>query len=111
MKTSELLTCAADLLEKPGAWCQGAMARDVRGESVSPTDPDAVCFCLVGAIRKCENNITLSEYLVKEYIKPAVHQHWKYQMATGFNDSRKRTQQQVVGILRKAAAYWQRHNQ
>lgn len=34
----------------PGAWCQGASARDAIGFDVSPTDPTACQWCALGAL-------------------------------------------------------------
>jgi hypothetical protein len=42
---------AYELIEKTG-WTQGAYARDEYGNTVLYTDPKAVCFCAMGAIRK-----------------------------------------------------------
>mgnify|MGYP001559165452 CR=1 FL=1 len=42
-----------ELLDGPEKWTQGAFARDRRGEDVDSDRPEAVCWCLSGAITKC----------------------------------------------------------
>ena len=46
----DVLTITRDLLQEPGAWVQGCHAQNDRGEEIAPEEPDAVCFCLEGAI-------------------------------------------------------------
>ena len=43
---------AAARLEQPHTWTQGALARDARAQPVGYADPNAVRWCLTGAIRK-----------------------------------------------------------
>jgi hypothetical protein len=40
---------AAQLIEKKG-WTQGFAAQDAHGRTVDPKSPEAVCYCLVGAL-------------------------------------------------------------
>lgn len=42
-----------ELLDSPEKWTKGAIARDSKGNLVSYNSPNAVCFCLLGAIYKC----------------------------------------------------------
>jgi hypothetical protein len=39
------------LLSDPVKWTQGALARKANGEQCSPFDPEATCFCLIGALQ------------------------------------------------------------
>lgn len=48
----EKLKEVRELLGDESRWTRRTMARDRVGESVSPVDDTAVCWCLVGAIRK-----------------------------------------------------------
>ena len=43
---------AHELLNSPGAWCQGSPAEDPRGHKVQAFDPRAVKWCALGAIQK-----------------------------------------------------------
>ena len=46
----ELLQNTRRLLSDRKRWTQGTLARDITGNEVSPTDSEAVCWCLFGAI-------------------------------------------------------------
>lgn len=43
---------AKAIIAKPENWTQGVFARDKTGHQVHVADPDAVCFCSLGALRK-----------------------------------------------------------
>jgi len=47
----ERLITAAELIEATG-WCRGAMARDSASRAVKWSNPDACCYCIVGAIKR-----------------------------------------------------------
>lgn len=40
------------LLADEGRWCRATLATDAGGSKVSVWDPNASCFCIVGALRK-----------------------------------------------------------
>lgn len=42
-----------ELLDKPEKWIQKHEARLPSGQETNPEDPDACCWCLVGAFKKC----------------------------------------------------------
>jgi hypothetical protein len=44
---------AYELLDNEDKWIQGNFATDINGFSVSPTDDNACCWCVVGALMKC----------------------------------------------------------
>lgn len=48
----EILQEARELITPMKRWTQGTYARDSNGYSVTPNDPDAVCWCGWGAISK-----------------------------------------------------------
>jgi len=50
MTTKEILIAARAKIERPECWTNGAYARDAAGREVEPTCPDAVCWCVRGAI-------------------------------------------------------------
>jgi hypothetical protein len=58
-----VLQAARNLIKKPQNWTKYAFARrSSRGVQVSWTDPEAKCFCGLGAIRKAsEGNYGLDE--------------------------------------------------
>jgi hypothetical protein len=47
----ETLRAARQLITPPERWTTRTLARDAEGNSVRDTDPDATCWCAVGAIR------------------------------------------------------------
>jgi hypothetical protein len=48
--TSEILISARAKIEDPKNWCQGTLARDFTGSSVSETSLTACQWCAIGAI-------------------------------------------------------------
>ena len=47
----EACSAVADVFEFcPEAWTKNKLARDIAGQAVSPDDPDAASWCLVGAL-------------------------------------------------------------
>ncbi|MBD9544279.1 hypothetical protein IB276_33070 [Ensifer sp. ENS04] len=50
MTPLDLLTEAQKLIRDPKHWTQGVYARNKDGNEVSSRNPDAVCFCSMGAI-------------------------------------------------------------
>jgi hypothetical protein len=98
LSIAEVLSKAADLLEKPGAWTKRAFARDAGGRPVEdPTEPEAVCFCAAGAIWRSGGEVCGAAYnALLEYLGDAV-------FVSGWNDAKDRTQAEVVAALREAA--------
>ena len=50
MKPSELLIKAKTVIADPKHWMQGWYAKNAEGKSVGPCNPDAVCWCSLGAL-------------------------------------------------------------
>ena len=50
--TLQILRQARELLSEESRWTQEAYARDVEGRVLYPNNPNATCFCAVGALRK-----------------------------------------------------------
>ena len=50
--TIQVLSQAKDTLSDASKWTQGAVARDKHGEEAHFNSPDAVCWCILGAIYK-----------------------------------------------------------
>jgi hypothetical protein len=50
MKNSEIFEAAHALLLDPKHWTQMLVARDNKGTEVNALNPDAVCWCLAGAL-------------------------------------------------------------
>lgn len=107
LSAAQILRAAAEIVERPGAWTQGAPARDDDGVDVDPPNPLAVCWCMTGAITLAAGEssrdsidlalIALSGTMPSDgYTDPSfVVQHW--------NDLPGRTEQEVAQRLRRAA--------
>lgn len=52
MKAPDILREAAALIEQPGRWSKGFYALYADGGACDPLDPEAVCWCALGAIVK-----------------------------------------------------------
>lgn len=52
MKTSEFLRNAKTLIDSPEKWCTLDCAQDTHRLGTSPADPNAVCFCSLGALAR-----------------------------------------------------------
>ena len=100
---AEVLRAAADLVEKPGAWTQRVFARDATRRPVTARDRSAVCWCASGAVRHVTADWDKAG-AAHEFLFQALPKWWRNrQNLTGWNDSRHRTQAEVVSALRRAA--------
>lgn len=100
MSVAEVLNKAADLLEKPGAWTQGALGRLEDGTPVysadAPSLSRASCYCMAGALWVANG------YQYPEAAFDALPAGPRE--GTGqWNDAPGRTQAEVVAALRQAA--------
>lgn len=96
---------AAELVDR--GWAQRDSALDSCGKIVSPHDLKATCFCALGAIRRAtgaDPDSTLTVDAVRtlaNYLGPV---HFDgLQDVVRWNDSHKRTKQEVVYALKAAA--------
>jgi hypothetical protein len=65
-KQSEILVGVKELLSDPKRWTQGVIARKSNNQITYPSDPEATCFCLAGALKKVIGaiRITLTDVLL-----------------------------------------------
>jgi hypothetical protein len=114
---SEILNAAADLLEKPGAWTQGAFSRNADGsadygeedeEPIVAATP--VCWCALGAIAQVTDRDPLALPTFSEAYPTETGQAKRFLAGMLgvsveiWNDASGRTQAEVVAKLREAAA-------
>jgi len=95
---ADVLDAAADLVAKLKGWTQGAYARDADGRDVNPYEkwrasPQAVCFCLYGALAQVASQAGMEK--IPSLTDPLPSTEW--------NDAPGRTQSEVVAALRAAA--------
>ncbi len=85
-----------ELFQDESNWTQLALARNAAGESIDPNDPEAVCWCLYGAIMKCypfgERGLMAMD--VQKYIERG--------SALTFNDQMGRKFQEVKDLVARA---------
>lgn len=94
-----VLLRAAEIVEKPGAWTQGAYAKTAEGLVTSSQSPDATCWCMVGAVmRACDGDAKLESgcwYAILGVLGSGC--------VPDFNDAPGRTASEVAAKLREAA--------
>lgn len=91
----------AGLLGDPSRWCKGENALDKNGRIVNPDNKDAVKFCLSGAIFRVYGSYDAPEagevmtVIAQKYRK-------KYSYMYEWNDSRRRTHEEVLSVVKLA---------
>lgn len=53
MTPAEIFAAMIALLGEPSRWTQGAPARLANGVNCTSVHPEAVCWCVLGALTKC----------------------------------------------------------
>ena len=97
MKTSEILSKAADLLAQPNAFSKGAFAYGRAGNPVPPKSKHACSWCIAGAIAKVSTNVEerkLACYALENALDKNIPL---------YNDAKRTTQASAVRKLRQAA--------
>jgi hypothetical protein len=99
---TEVLNLAIELIADPVAWTQNAHARTADGETVKPSNPQAVCWCGLGAIAKCSNSLGIIPPQLIRYLDEFVE--WKYpNRFEGFGDFNDYHSHEIVlGLLQEA---------
>lgn len=97
LKPSEVLARAADLIAPRGAWLQRQSVGTKRKHPCGYDD--AVCFCLFGSVATVCHRERIAYRPAWRMVESVVGSN-----PIGWNDSRNRTQAEVVEALRKAAA-------
>ena len=94
-----------ELLEKPENWTQRANARDANGRDISSYHPDAVCWCLFGAVNKCygitpeRQNVEVK--LIHSLQVAPTQERRGYGSYIVWNDAKERTHQEVLDLCRE----------
>jgi len=99
---ADILTAAADLIDKPGAWTQHVFAKSSPDatDHLSGYDPKAVCWCALGAMEAAagEELSCMAIFGQAETFLVA-----EVGNVPSWNDAPNRTQAEVVAALRAAA--------
>jgi hypothetical protein len=113
MTVHDVLMKARVLLAEPSHWTQGAYARDASGRVVHPRSPAAVCWCIVGAVKRADVRTERSEeddglrVLLRLFhpstgqLKDKLYAFW---VMTDWNDDPSRTHADVLALLDEAIA-------
>jgi hypothetical protein len=96
MTTIQVLMEAADLIEQPGCWAQGALARDKDGYYTSPRSRDAVAWCWLGALYKVTSNEAVYHDAMRASLKFVTD-------VCEWNDQPGRTASEVAAAMRQVA--------
>ena len=91
---------AHELLATPDRWTKGRFAADTSGHGVAPSNPEATCFCMLGALRRCYP--ALEEYLaIRKRLGKWLHETYGISSVVVFNDAEERTHSDVVNVLKE----------
>ena len=83
-----------ELLATPDRWTKGYWARTENGAETSPRDPNAVCWCLSGAVTKCYEDDRISEIWLRLRSKLGKN-------PVTFNDDPATTHEDVLRVLKE----------
>ena len=95
----DMVYAVEDVLDLPSKWCQGAIAKNDRGDSVDYCDSSATSWCLLGAVLKVgfyfsdDSNELID--LIDKFIPVGGIERW--------NDHKGRTYDEVMDIVNIAA--------
>lgn len=101
---------AREIITPRDAWTQGEEARNIKGEPTLANEPDAVCYCMLGALSKASNEIegcswqgfALACAVLERQIHISQHDVSKCHTLQRFNDNPFCTHDAVLGIMDKA---------
>jgi len=103
--TQQVIEGAIKLLKEKG-WTQGAGARDAKGNRVAATNPEATCYCLVGALsvsaRSLPGYTDEAYFNVRNRVANALGARWCCIGLTAFNDQEGRKVEDVIELLEAA---------
>jgi hypothetical protein len=99
VQTLEILKATKELLSDEKRWTRDFLARHENGNPIGPNEPNAVCFCILGAIDKLTGtngkyspaHVAIEQELPKKYIGIG-----------HFNDDPETTHGHVMAVLQKA---------
>lgn len=112
MTTEELLNALETKLSAPGAWCQGAGARDKLGQSVPSTSREAKAWCIKGGLaavtsgthwsKAYEEALGLLRQSVRDMGLRDIDK--RYDILVQYNDGKAVTQLDIIFLIQKARA-------
>ena len=101
MSKKEILQGIRELIRDPAHWTRGVIARDAAGREVLMTSPQAVAFCLSGALHRFEATHPGTDVMgaVWQPLMEMIHHRYKCPMPE-FNDTHSHAE--VLAVLDEA---------
>jgi hypothetical protein len=104
-----LLACVDELLTPKKRWTKEVYARSAQRTPTAARAPDAVKFCLVGAVYHCSEDAQ-ARHTACRLLARAINEHLPPHGATAdnltmFNDAGTTTHADVVAVVRRARTY------
>jgi hypothetical protein len=97
---AKVLRRAAELVAQ--GWCQGHYAEDAEGTGVGSASPNAVKWCLQGAVHRAASELGVGPSLRRSFAVARSIDSWD---APAWNDAKGRTADEVESALYAAAAH------
>jgi hypothetical protein len=95
-ETAALLRRAKARIAKPSAWCQGGLARDLKGKPTGYDMRSAVSWCMIGTVLRDDASLWAKEQALKR-LQAAVRGS-----VSDFNDSYRRDHADVMAAYDRA---------
>lgn len=100
---ARILREVADLIEPPGRWTKGSFARDEHQLEVSEFSPCAVCWCVLGAVRRLTNESNELRWGAQDAIAAGVATVEGNKTAISWWNDSQSAVAPIVAVLRAAA--------
>lgn len=94
---TEILEDVLDLLSDPGKWTQGSYGKTSKGTDTWGNDPNAVSFCLLGAIQRVTNDRLTSALFISQLTNKIEREN-----IVKFNDDPQTTHEDIILFLKTA---------
>jgi hypothetical protein len=96
----------SELLDTPDKWTQWWFARDKGGRAVEANDPEAVCYCLMGAVKRCYGDNPAEKFQATANLGAAIAKRAGikpyFGLVSVWNDAPGRTFAEVQEVVREA---------
>lgn len=95
-----------ELLSDSTKWIQNCSARNSFGAETDPSEADAVCWCLVGAVIKCYDSKLSTNYNENMYPILNIYKIIEKEIPNGYtipywNDLKERTYEEVYTLVKR----------
>ena len=96
---------AVRVLKPRGAWAKGGLAFDVDHRTVSPSSPNATCWCAIGALMKAQDNLKkeIDTAFAATNLVTAIEHSRKMTLLDSWNDMKSRRKKDVIDLFTRTA--------